>query len=501
MTSRVSIVPEPSSDPLNRAVLSTVTGNITSSSFLNGGVDIAIGGNSSLQASATGQPGGADVSYNPGTVTVNTLGGPPGGTVIGLGNSQTFTVPGGQVVVTVNQPTVTESPNGQTATASVAVVTAEVTVGSVSSPQATSTVDLLPLRVSAVAPPGGIDCQPPPPVLETPADGSATNDTTPTFTGLTFPGAQVDIFVDGNPIGTTTANSSGNFTFTPGSPLALGNHQARANAQVNGETSALSDINDFAIDVTAPAAPTLNKPADGEVTNDRTPTFTGRAEPGADVEVFVDGDSIGTTTANGNGDFSFTPTASLAAGPHEAFVGATDPAGNDSPQSNTNGFRIDTEDPAAPGITSPAEGGSTGDSTPTITGTAEPGSEVIIRIDGDKVGSTTADANGNFSFTVSDALSPGEYEVSAIAVDEGGNRSAASDPVSFGVLGTGAEGDDDDDDDQDEDQNSGQNSGQNNGLAQTGGVQGWLPIAGGLSLLTGASILTASRWRRRRSQP
>ena len=39
------------------------------------------------------------------------------------------TVPGGQVVITVNQPTVTESADGQTATATVAVVTAEVTVG------------------------------------------------------------------------------------------------------------------------------------------------------------------------------------------------------------------------------------------------------------------------------------------------------------------------------------------------------------------------------------
>ena len=364
-------------------------------------------------------------------------------------------------------------------------------------------MDLLPLRVFAEAPPGGIDCQPPPPVLESPADGSATNETRPTFSGLTFPGAQVDIFVDGNLIGTITANGSGRFSFTPvsGSPLAPGNHQARAKAQVNGAPSGLSAVNDFAIDVAAPAAPTLNNPADGEVTNDRTPTFTGRAEPGAEVEVFVDGASIDTTTAIGNGDFSFTPTAPLAAGPHEWFVGATDAAGNDSPPSNTNGFRIDNEDPAAPGITSPAEGGSTSDSSPTITGTAEPGSEVIILIDGDRVGSTTADANGNFSFTVPDALSPGEYEVSAIAVDESGNRSAASDPVSFGVLGTGAEGDDGDDDDQDEDQNNGQNSGQNNGLAQTGGAQLWLPIAGGLGLLAGATILTATRWRRRRSQP
>ena len=157
------------------------------------------------------------------------------------------------------------------------------------------------------------------------------------------------------------------------------------------------------------------------------------------MEIFVDGTSIGTTTANGDGDFSFTPTTPLAPGTHEAFVGATDAAGNDSPPSNTNGFRIDTDDPAAPAITSPADGGTTTDPTPTITGTAEPGSQVIILIDGDEVGSTTADENGNFSFTVPEALSLGEHEVSAIAVDEAGNRSDESDPVSFGVLAARAD--------------------------------------------------------------
>ena len=114
-----------------------------------------------------------------------------------------------------------------------------------------------------------------------------------------------------------------------------------------------SNVHDFVVDTAAPAAPTLNRPADGEVTDDPTPTFTGSAEPGAEVEIFVDGTSIGTTSANGGGAFSFTPTAPLADGPHEAFVGATDAAGNDSPPSNTNAFRVDTEAPAAPVITSP----------------------------------------------------------------------------------------------------------------------------------------------------
>ena len=82
----VAIYPQPLSDPLNRAILSTATGNITSTSFLNGSVDVAVGGNSTLQAFATGEPGGASVNYNPGTVTVNTVSN-PSGTTVDLGES------------------------------------------------------------------------------------------------------------------------------------------------------------------------------------------------------------------------------------------------------------------------------------------------------------------------------------------------------------------------------------------------------------------------------
>jgi hypothetical protein len=78
---------------------------------------------------------------------------------------------------------------------------------------------------------------PPPPVLSTPADGSTSTDTTPTFTGTAVPGAKVDILVDGNLIGTSTADPDGNFSFTPGMSLAPGKHQAAARARANGVTS------------------------------------------------------------------------------------------------------------------------------------------------------------------------------------------------------------------------------------------------------------------------
>jgi hypothetical protein len=573
----ITFVPEPAGDPLNRGLLSSATGTISSSTFLDGQVGVAIAGQSVLQAFASGVPGGANTTYSPGTVTVtvgSTITTVPLGGEFDTDDDLPNPLPNGRVVITVNQPTITEAPNGQTANASVAVVTAEVTVAPGGGPTlATATVDLLPMRASAVAPPGGIDCRPPapvlntpadgstladttptftgtaipdaeveifvdgdsigtttangagnfsftpttplasgaytaiarqttdggtsqasnandftivgPPVLEDPADGSATNDTTPTFSGTALPGAQVDISVDGNAIGTTTALADGSFSFTPSAGLTPGSYQASARARRNGVTSGPSNVNDFVIDVTDPAAPTLNRPAEGEVTRDTTPTFTGTAEPGAEVEIFVDGTSIGTTTANGGGAFAFTPTTPLAAGPHEAFVGATDEAGNESPPSNTNAFRIDTDPPAAPVITSPEDGGTTTDPTFPIRGTAEPGSQVIIIRDGEEIGSTVADENGNFTFDLPSGLLPvGRYGFSARAVDEAGNSSAAAEPVYVEVLGTQASVLDD---------------GPGQSLADTGGPQGWLPALAVLGVLTGAGVLAVARWRRRSS--
>jgi hypothetical protein len=583
-TGTVSIVPE-GSDPLNRAVLSSAIGTISTSSFLNGDVNLTIAGDSQLQAFASGVPGGANTTYSPGSVSVTV-----GSTTYPVALGGTFDtevdlpnpLPNGRVVITVNEPNVTESANGQNATASVAVVRAVVTVGTGPNPPARATVDILPLRASAVAPPGGLDCLPPPPVLSTPADNSTTADTTPTFTGTAVPGARVDIFVDGDPIGTTTANGSGNFsftpgtplrsgshiatarqitdggtsqasnandftvvgppvlqnpadgtvtsdttptftgraapgaqvdilvdgnpigtttanaagafTFTPGAPMGPGNYEASARATLNGVTSGLSNINDFTIDVADPAAPTLNRPADGEATNDTTPTFSGRAEPGAEVEIFVDGSSIGTTTANSDGDFAFTPTTPLAAGQHEAFVRATDAAGNDSSPSNTNGFVIDTDDPAAPIITSPEDGSTTTDPTFAIRGTAEPGSQVIIIRDGEEIGSTMADENGDFSFDLPSGLLPvGRYGFSARVVDEAGNSSRAAEPVYAEVLGTHAAVADA------PGQSLADSGGPGQSLADSGGPQGWLPAIAVLSVLAGAGVLAATRWRRRSS--
>ncbi|MGV3664075.1 MAG: cadherin-like beta sandwich domain-containing protein, partial [Prosthecobacter sp.] len=60
------------------------------------------------------------------------------------------------------------------------------------------------------------------PVLVTPAAGATGVATTPAFTGTATAGLLVHIEVDGVEIGSTTADGSGNFSFTPVTPLANG---------------------------------------------------------------------------------------------------------------------------------------------------------------------------------------------------------------------------------------------------------------------------------------
>ncbi|MCE3026333.1 Ig-like domain-containing protein [Salinicola sp. DM10] len=241
---------------------------------------------------------------------------------------------------------------------------------------------------------------------------------------------------DGNPIGSTTTDANGNWSFQPGTPLADGSAvnavatDAAGNASAPTSATVEGDLND----TTPPAAPTLTTVSDdvtpqtgalasGDSTNDTTPRFTGRAEAGSTVTVYANGDAIGTTSADTQGNWSFTPDA-LAQGDYDFTFTATDSAGNDSPASAPFTLTVDTQPPAAP-VVNPTDG-------EIVTGTAEAGSTVTLTDgDGNPIGSTTTDANGNWSFQPGTALADGSA-VNAVATDAAGNASA---PTSATVEG------------------------------------------------------------------
>ncbi|WP_276527644.1 Ig-like domain-containing protein, partial [Burkholderia multivorans] len=86
------------------------------------------------------------------------------------------------------------------------------------------------------------------------------------------------------------------------------------------------------------------------VTRHGTPTITGSgAQPNAKVTIFIDGQAVGTVTADAGGRWSYTP-GTLPDGSHQISVTQTDANGNSSAPAAV-GVVIDTVMPGVPAIT------------------------------------------------------------------------------------------------------------------------------------------------------
>ncbi|MBM7567176.1 Ig-like domain-containing protein [Paenibacillus sacheonensis] len=186
-------------------------------------------------------------------------------------------------------------------------------------------------------------------------------------------------------------------------------------------------------DAKAPAAPDVASPDEGQSMSDATPTVSGMAEANSTVTIVLDGADAGTTTAASGGGWTWTPGTALADGTHTVSTRATDAAGNTSSASAAITFTVDQTLPGVPVITAPAAGESTTDTTPTVSGTAEGNTAVTVILDGTDSGTTTAEADGDWTLTPGTALAEGAHTVSARTKDAVGNMSAASVPVSFTI--------------------------------------------------------------------
>lgn len=98
-------------------------------------------------------------------------------------------------------------------------------------------------------------------------------------------------------------------------------------------------------DTTPPDPPVILSPAGGAYVSEKQPTYSGTAEANSTVEVFVDGSSIGTTAAEGSGNWTLKQPTDLADGSHTVKAKATDAASNTGPESNAIGFTVDTVAP------------------------------------------------------------------------------------------------------------------------------------------------------------
>ncbi|HHM5963016.1 TPA: Ig-like domain-containing protein, partial [Pseudomonas aeruginosa] len=234
-----------------------------------------------------------------------------------------------------------------------------------------------------------------------------------TLSGTAEPGSSVTLTDgNGNPIGQVTADGSGNWTFTPSTPLPNGTVVNATATDPSGNASSPASVT---VDAVAPATPVVN-PSNGS-------TLSGTAEPGATVTLTDgNGNPIGQVTADGSGNWSFTPTTPL---PNGTVVNATatDASGNTSAGSSVT---VDSVAPATP-VINPSNG-------TTLSGTAEPGSSVTLTDgNGNPIGQVTADGSGNWSFTPSTPLADGTV-VNATATDPAGNTSGQGSTTVDGVA-------------------------------------------------------------------
>jgi uncharacterized repeat protein (TIGR01451 family)/MYXO-CTERM domain-containing protein len=259
-----------------------------------------------------------------------------------------------------------------------------------------------------------------------PRDGSVIADATPDVTGTADPGASVSIAIDGVSRGTTTASAAGGWSIAVSSALADGPHELAATA-IDGAGNFGTAVASFTVDTGTRIA--IISPRDGATIVDPTPAVRGTTEPGASVAVRIDAVLVGMTTGDAAGDWTVTPSASLADGAHVIEATATDALGNVAVARVE--VTLITDRSTFVTITRPSDGALIGDPRPLCAGTAEAGAEVAVRIDGVLLGTVVADASELWAFVPVTPLANGPHTLSVLATDAVDNT--ATDTSTFTI--------------------------------------------------------------------
>jgi hypothetical protein len=249
---------------------------------------------------------------------------------------------------------------------------------------------------------------------------TATNDTTPTFSGTTDqPGAVVTVTVEGQTL--TTIASDGEWTVTTPDPLAETAHLVQAFVtDATDRVGTGSQV--LTVDVTVPVLTIDGGPS--RSTSDTSPWIYGTTaeKAGTTVQVDLDGQPLIATVLSG-GTWGVSAQA-VVSGTYSVMATITDAAGN-------TGFMIQVlqiGDVVTPPAGDPPpvdfDGGvtkETSDTTPTISGTTtDLGNPTVVVTVGGQTLTTTADDSGAWSVDV-EALPEGPHTVVVRVIDADGN--------------------------------------------------------------------------------
>ena len=252
-------------------------------------------------------------------------------------------------------------------------------------------------------------------VITSPGDGDRVRTGQPTLEGTAEPGEEVTIEIDGEPVDTVETDEDGNWSWTPEEPLDDG--EVTIEVSTGSPSGDRRDEVTFDID-TSTTDVAIDSPEDGALINDNRPTISGSAEPGATVTIFVDDEEVGETTADGNGQWSFTPDEAIDDG--DRFITAE--ADDDGIiTEDIIDITIDTVPPSLV-VERPEdeEVFMVGDAI-VLEGRSDVEADVEVFLDGEPLGDVMVDDDGDFMMDLPDDLEEGSYDLRVTATDEAGN--------------------------------------------------------------------------------
>ncbi|MFN6050575.1 MAG: Ig-like domain-containing protein, partial [Planctomycetia bacterium] len=235
----------------------------------------------------------------------------------------------------------------------------------------------------------------------------------------------------------STILSTGTVTFNlTGVTSGSHNYTSTLTNTSSGLTSSPSPALVVDVSTTIPTAPVITPLA---ITKNQTPTISGTAPANSTVTLTIGTGTPLTIMKDANGNWTYPPTTPLAQGTYVLSATATDVYGNISLASAPTNLVIDTTAPTKPIITGigPDNGVSTTDKITsanvlTLTGTAEANSVITVYDNGNKIGTTTTDSNGVWTF-ITPTLADGSNRFSANATDAAGNKSVNADSYTMVV--------------------------------------------------------------------
>jgi hypothetical protein len=260
-----------------------------------------------------------------------------------------------------------------------------------------------------------------------------TRDNTLTLTGTADANSTVQVFDGDTQIGTATSDGSGTWKYTTAA-LADGEHSLTAKeVDASGQAGPASLPAAVTIDTHAPAAPataayTQHGTAVHGTTAAHELVLNGTAEANSTVHVLDNGRQIGSTNANGSGDWSLD-TGHLWDGSHSFASKAVDAAGNVSAASVATDVTVD-----APESTPALNIHQHCDHTVTIRGTAEAYSHIKVYDGNTSVGTASTKADGSWSFGAC-AVSKSMHTYTAQELDDSGHVLASSGSAILGSRG------------------------------------------------------------------